>query len=98
VRESGVKHHSRVREIGVRVRGFNDDESAVQASREDRSGKPALVVPGPDPLPETFFIGCFAFDSTGVKVHGRPTFQETIAAATLACGSPLSPGSRRRTL
>lgn len=42
--------------------------------------KPALVPPEPSALAETFSIGCFAFDGTGVQVHGRPTFQETQGA------------------
>ena len=42
--------------------------------------KRALVAFGPNPLTETFSIGCFAFDGTGVEVHGRPTYQETQGA------------------
>ena len=76
--ETGVKQHRKVREVGVRVRGVSDDQHGVQAAREKGSGKPALVAP--DPLAEPFFIGCFAFDGTGVEVHGRPGFCETRGA------------------
>jgi hypothetical protein len=74
-----------VRKSGVRGRGLretraSEDESAVEAPRDDRAGSPQRVAGGADPFANTFFIGCFAFDGTGVQVHGRPSFGETRGA------------------